>query len=516
MEQQQQQKSTGHTATASPPSPDITTILPSEVLSQIFGYLAPRDLAHLFPVSRRIHDLATAAPLWHRLACVDNSYSDFANGEDYLLRYRLLHSPFKVRGLRARVASRDVSGQSTAADRSLPFLVNEKLGYKSLPPGLSAPSSTPSEDNLSIFSIDMLDSSRGLVLGTADDATVRIWNVSDSSCDEKSVAQTREPELDAAANSIVKVDATQGRIWISADNVLQEWDINTMQKISQFSLANNIAALSPSSISSTLLVATQGSVRSIDIRSPQRSQLLASVPGYPLSLINPSFSPTSISVSGRFPSILTYDLRNFPTLLHSEYSGAHSLSSLLALPSHNGILAAGEYNGRGTLEFFSPSDPQTWVNRYSASRSPLLCLAQPSWTNEIVFSGSADGAIRCFDVSRDGSHVRELIGPDTDLPLHVSTRDSFSGDGIEILNSPATSDLIMISQIIPYSSHECALLVDGKLKILDTGNKSEREEGEREVSDEEIVQMQMDRYIRRAVRKEMAGMLNLSSLFVSI
>lgn len=289
-----------------------------------------------------------------------------------------------------------------------------------------------------------------------------------------------------------------------------------MQKISQISFSKKIAALSPSPMSSAVFTATQGGIQCLDTRTLNSTPLSVSIPGYPLSLLSSSFSPTTISVSGRFPSVLTYDTRYFPALLDSTYSGAHSLSSLFSLPSRNGIIAAGEYNGRGTLEFLSSSpSSKAWVNRYSASRSALLCLAQPSWTNEIIYAGSADGAIRCFDVSLDGSHVRELAGPDTAV--------RFDGGNLEIVNdlSGGNNDLVMISQILPLNTRDCALLVDGKLKILDSGRLTDDDlidpngKSKSEVSDVEIAEIQMDQNIRRAVRREMFGMLNLNAVLVS-
>jgi hypothetical protein len=167
----------------------------------------------------------------------------------------------------------------------------------------------------------------------------------------------------------------------------------------------------------------------------------------PLSILHlPSpANPTTISddilVAGRFPSILHYDRRSFPRLTHTIYSGAR-LSSLSSLPytprlpmqppgmsspsssdsSTSTLIAAGEYNGRGSLEiytfppnptssafhptqsFHSPTTPppsppplSSYKNRQTTSASKLLSCV-PHGTR-ILFS-DADGGLKW--VERDG------------------------------------------------------------------------------------------------------------------
>lgn len=128
----------------------------------------------------------------------------------------------------------------------------------------------------------------------------------------------------------------------------------------------------------------------------------------PLSILhhNPS---SMIYVAGRFPSILAYDRRSFPKLTSAIHSGAR-LCSLTSLPTPNNatLAAAGEYNGKGSLELYplptsSPIDPsengrEPTRNRASASRSKLLSLT-PHGTR-LLFSDS-DGQLKW--VERDGS-----------------------------------------------------------------------------------------------------------------
>ncbi|KAK3168407.1 hypothetical protein OEA41_004854 [Lepraria neglecta] len=131
----------------------------------------------------------------------------------------------------------------------------------------------------------------------------------------------------------------------------------------------------------------------------------------PLSILhlNPS---STIYVAGRFPSILTYDRRFFPKLISTIHSGARLCSiTSLPTPNHQTLAAAGEYNGKGSLELYpiaptsiSDSSPnnstntQLTRNRTSASSSKLLSLA-PHGTR-LVFS-DGDGQLKW--VERDGS-----------------------------------------------------------------------------------------------------------------
>ena len=132
----------------------------------------------------------------------------------------------------------------------------------------------------------------------------------------------------------------------------------------------------------------------------------------PLSIVhlNPS---SSIYVAGRFPSILKYD-RRYSRLASTIHSGAR-LCSIASLPNPKRptLAAAGEYNGKGSLELYpldpvsaTPLDPTR--NRTSASRSKLLSLT-PHGTR-LLFSDS-DGKLKW--VERDGSTLVRQWNIDT-------------------------------------------------------------------------------------------------------
>lgn len=145
-----------------------------------------------------------------------------------------------------------------------------------------------------------------------------------------------------------------------------------------------------------------------------------------------------IYVAGRFPSILLYDRRMFPSIKGSIHSGA-SLSSLTALPfpfsaldselrrksrlsleqverskitpaGGRALLACGEYNTKGSLEIYGlkPSSgaptslpeglsSSVFKNRHSSSNSKLL--SGTSQGTRLVFSDGS-GQIKWFE--RDG------------------------------------------------------------------------------------------------------------------
>lgn len=165
----------------------------------------------------------------------------------------------------------------------------------------------------------------------------------------------------------------------------------------------------------------------------------------PLSIVHQG--QDNIFISGRFPSILSYDRRYFPRLQYVIHSGAR-LSALATIPYapcratdntafEATLLACGEYNGIGSLELYSlphvkqsvgdvssisrpqndfsvteteslpteacqalggdSTEPFSYKNRQAASRAKLLSVAAQG--TRIVFS-DAEGGLKW--VERDG------------------------------------------------------------------------------------------------------------------
>lgn len=279
------------------------------------------------------------------------------------------------------------------------------------------------------------------------------------------------------AGSLVSVDPLRKRAYIGVGNCLNEVDLAALNVISQQIYSSSIYALSEQDLDydSPVTVATKADLYIYDPRCSTSSSgqnytqdvVDSSVTFSPLDkrLTSP-FSPrgcgsaslprqiavsilhpplpniNSIFVAGRFPSILQYDRRFFPRLQDVAHSGAR-LSSLTVVPgvfhsdlqerqdlrNHHSLIAAGEYNGKGSLEVYPLSatssmsdledaDPatiengNTYHNRQSASSSKILSVATHG--AKIVYS-DGDGNIRW--VERDARAPVRSWNINVDRPL---------------------------------------------------------------------------------------------------
>lgn len=279
----------------------------------------------------------------------------------------------------------------------------------------------------------------------------------------------------------VSVDSFSRRAYIAVGSILNEVDPETLQVVSQEKYPWSIFALSQEADYSTpLTVGTTLSLHVYDPRLPAtksegdgsvRCEKMSSVPESgritpengvlpfrlrsqrpsnnesdyaplfqpgPLSILHPPAPNTNtILLAGRFPSILTYDRRFFPRLLDTVYSGARlsglasvpepqlSSPTITGWPDSQGVVACGEYNGRGSLELYnmnpgttetaaSTLSNTTYRNRQSASSSKLLSVS--SHQTRIVYS-DAEGNLKW--VERDGrTDVRQWninTGPTHDI-----------------------------------------------------------------------------------------------------
>lgn len=228
-----------------------------------------------------------------------------------------------------------------------------------------------------------------------------------------------------------------------------EVDLNRLDVISDSSFEFSISTLSAVHRDKPLVVGSSLGIHLHDFRTRARgSGIFDSDPLPPYaSLSQPT--PTSIlylprsggglsndiCVGGRFTSILHYDLRRFPSILKSNYSGAQ-ISSLAALPysfstldhevrasgasnaamvqemkSKPGstLIAGGGYHQKGSLEIYglNPStndganslEPKAVArNRNQAASAPILSVANHG--TKIAFSDGS-GLIKWFE--RDGT-----------------------------------------------------------------------------------------------------------------
>ena len=260
----------------------------------------------------------------------------------------------------------------------------------------------------------------------------------------QNTSMSRAETSSTAVVECVSVDRVRKKAYFAVQSRLNEVDLTTLQISSYEHYPFSITALSEAAHPVPLTVGTNASLHLHDPRlgnngrSPtswisERVDTNASIsrdPRYnptdfhrlrsgdlsqtgfatlfaPLSIVH--LDPSAIYVAGRFPSILKYDRRYFQKLTSTIHSGAR-LCSITSLPNpkHPILAAAGEYNGKGSLELYpldsesvaslSDTIPEPTRNRTSASRSKLLGLT-PHGTR-LLFSDS-DGQLKW--VERDGS-----------------------------------------------------------------------------------------------------------------
>lgn len=316
----------------------------------------------------------------------------------------------------------------------------------------------------------------------------------------------------------VSVDTVRNKVYFASHSHLDEVDLETLQLTAHERYPLAISALSEATHPIPLTVATTSSLHLHDPRSPRNfrssqsekdgqvesntASLPTISPRYPhrgpcdtdgrhanlfdtgpLSILHlPSSNGQHdaanghICVAGRFPSILTYDRRAFPTLRSTVHSGAR-LASMTSLPypllySHSNppvdaaashtLIACGEYNGKGSLELYpfstsgftnppsssssssypaeTPAAPVIpYKNRTSASSSKLLSVA-PHGTR-IVFS-DGDGGLKW--VERDGhslvrrwninaytaSASKSFLGADNRTPRGIFAESTNDGGNV--------------------------------------------------------------------------------------
>ncbi|KAK9476474.1 hypothetical protein V1514DRAFT_369590 [Lipomyces japonicus] len=424
--------------------------LPSELLIRIFSYLNYVDLLVLEQVNHYIAHLISSPLIWHEWTGKSTFWagpSVFLDSEDYRNRFSWLFAP------------------------------------------VSMHAHTPASN--AVLSMDVLRS-ENKVIAVSEDCKINMWNAIEN---YKQVGSS-SLNLDFLHSTILKTDSLSKKIWISLNDKVQEWSID-MQPISSTSFPCNATAMSPILGNSLVVGLSNGTLQLVDSRSPPQSSSVKSskLPNYALDLLAQNYS---VYVTGRFPSLLMYDIRKLSSVARSEYSGAHSLCCLTA--ARGGIVAAGAYAGRGTLEYYgSQSQQLNWVNRYSAARSTVLSLCVPDWTDELVMAGAADGGIRLLDTAKNGQFYRQL--------------------------GTATS---MVTRIEQTGARSAVILSGGRLRTLTIGDKK-RYEGDDSIShqdkhDENItieqqeqqeMKRQADVIVRRAVQRDMYGMSSLNSFLVS-
>jgi hypothetical protein len=366
----------------------------------------------------------------------------------------------------------------------------------------------------------------------------------------RSREETKAIMTETGAVESVSIDNDRKRGYFAQNSTLVEVDLGTLQVISQETFPFPIAALSQARDSS-LVVGTNWTVHIHDPRNKSRSAVnpslqceiiggpasnhaLLSQPG-PLSILDRA-QDESIWIAGRFTHLLNYDRRFFPKVRGTVHSGGRiscitekarpyiprsldllqdptiSFSDVYAAKNAPGstILAAGEYKGKGSLEFYglAPSSSgsvitESYRNRQTAASTRLLSVAAHG--NSTVFS-DGDGNLKW--VERDGmTTIRTYnINEAVDSPSFNQAQSTAQGPDDEASQGDIVQKIIPLQQPTrSWSSkrpdvNQTNLVLktgDGRIGILGFGHKTlySREE-------EDIVVETTEERVRRDAEKQ--------------
>lgn len=341
----------------------------------------------------------------------------------------------------------------------------------------------------------------------------------------------------------VSIDNDRGRGYFAQNSTLVEVDLATLQVVSQETFPFPIAALSQSR-NSSLVVGTNWTIQIHDPRNksksavnpslqceiiggPASSHALLSQPG-PLSILDRS-QDESIWIAGRFTHLLNYDRRFFPKVRGTVHSGGRiscitetsrpyvprsldllqdptiSILDVHAAKTAPGstILAAGEYRGKGSLEFYglAPSSSgsvvtESYRNRQTAASTRLLSVAAHG--HSTVFS-DGDGNLKW--VERNGMTTIQTYNINEAGDSRSFNQAQSAAQGPE--EEPSQGDIVqkitpLQSPISSWSSkrpdvNQSDLILktgDGRIGVLGFGHKTlyarEEEEAIVETTEERV------------------------------
>ena len=392
------------------------------------------------------------------------------------------------------------------------------------------------------------------VLAPLGDGSIRIWDTSTQGSYGRTLGSTRPgllfdaPGREIPANHVrsvqekyagttsegLSVDKIRNKAYVVVGKGLVELDLTTLKVTAHDRYPEVISALSPALPGSPLTVGTAKALYIYDPRAKSRSgmkvaaiqehmknisdfyRLISGDPGFaplaeplPLSILHSS--DHNIHAAGRFPSILNYDRRYFPRVASTIHSGAR-LSCLSAVPSESGsirLAAAGDYNGKGSVELYTLStitgalQENSVRNRTSVSRSK--CLSIVSHGSRLLFS-DGDGMVKW--VERDGS-----------TPVRRWNINSYSENIIDALNYPGprggifgadVSNGDVARRLLPmtdspdsdvcvWTGEKIGVMHVGKKRILNGGMEEKDDSAAESVSGEE---QSYGRMMRRALERQ--------------
>ena len=371
---------------------------------------------------------------------------------DYYEEYVHRHAPIKVEWLDLPKAQANADPEELREATGVGVL-EDRVSGKSR--GLVAPLD---DGSICIWDISARSTSqasgRGTLLGQSRPGLLTGRSPS-------ATAESHAIMTETGAVECMSVDSQLRKGYFAVQSLLHEVDLDTLQIMSTKEYPFPITALSETCDTIPMSIGTNWTIHMHDPRdrafgssptsasdstqliggSPYSHATLAQ-PG-PLSILHHSAvgagDSTSIWVAGRFTSLLNYDRRFFPRLLGTVFSGAR-VASLASLPfpliprsldlirdpsvslhtrmeaqkaPGSTIVAAAEYKGKGSLEFyglpFADDNKVHYQNRQTASASKLLSAVPHG--GRVVFS-DGDGNLKWHE--RDGfSAVRTFNINDT-------------------------------------------------------------------------------------------------------
>lgn len=357
---------------------------------------------------------------------------------DYYLDYIHRHAPINVGGLQTPTSSGQRQAEEFREATGVGLLIDAQFG---------APQHAiaPLEDgSVCIWNIRARETgaspSQGVLVGQSPVGLLSSADGSNHTLDRIKAIMTETGAVESTS-----IDSWNRRGYFAQNNALVEVDLATLQVVSREEYPFPISALSEA-YQNRLMVGTNNTVHMYDPRNknrspvdpaltveviggPTASHITLSQPG-PLSILN-RFEDDSIWIAGRFTHLLNYDRRFFPRLRGTVHSGARisciatlpypliprsmdllqepsvAMHDLYAAKSKTGgtLLAAGEYKGKGSLEYYNlssalsgPRSTNFYQNRQTASSNKLLAVASHGLAT--VYS-DGDGNLKW--VERDGS-----------------------------------------------------------------------------------------------------------------
>ncbi|GAM87473.1 hypothetical protein ANO11243_054980 [Dothideomycetidae sp. 11243] len=321
---------------------------------------------------------------------------------------------------------------------------------------------------------------------------------------------------DVGGTECVAIDSQNQRGFFASNQTVIEVDLRTLQEISEQVFPAAVTALS-SSTALPLTVATSSTVHIYDARArrKKKSSYAALAESGCNSILHDPMDG-SIWVGGGFTNILNYDRRFFPRLRGTIHSGGrisslssiphpfiphksdppYPLAELQAAKSAPGttLIAAGVYNGKGSLELYglspgSPAAQTKYQNRQTAARSKLLSVTPH---NAALVISDSDGNIKWFE--RSGTEMIRTFNINTTCStaypsLCTEFHRPMSG-GADDSNGDMVRKIMPLHEG-PNSDRQNPLLLwtaDGKLGCLSFGRKAhgaENGDGDEDKEEEE-------------------------------